>query len=98
MSPTLAEEMRAHLRLAVLQHLDAAPGYALHQYVLYERMAALGLGVTTDSLRTELDWLAEQGLVRIEAIEGAYVPALTSRGQDVAAGRARVSGISRPRA
>ena len=48
-------------------------------------------------VRGQIDWLAEQQLVTVENLRGFYVVTLTSRGQDVAEGRARVAGVKRPR-
>lgn len=94
---TYTEQIRAHLRLAILQTLQRAPGYGLHEYLVLERVRALGLGSTVDTLRTEIDWLAEQGLVERAELEAAYVPRLTGRGADVAEGLAAVPGVARPR-
>jgi hypothetical protein len=55
-----------------------------------------GIGVARDRVRTELAWLAEQGLVKVEAFESIRVASITRRGQDVAAGLATVPGVRRP--
>ena len=56
-----------------------------------------GHNVSRDVVRGQIDWLAEQQLVTVENLRGFYVVTLTSRGQDVAEGRARVAGVKRPR-
>ena len=86
-----------HLRLAVLQILAADADYAHNELVLSSALEQLGHGVSRDQLRTELAWLAEQGLVSIEDVSGIRVARLLSRGQDVAKGVARVPGVARPR-
>ena len=86
-----------HLRLAVLQILAADADYAHNELVLSSALEQLGHGVSRDNLRTELAWLAEQGLVSIEDVSGIRVARLLSRGQDVAKGVARVPGVARPR-
>ena len=86
-----------HLRLAVLQILAADADYAHNELVLSSALEQLGHGVSRDNLRTELAWLAEQGLVSIEDVSGIRVARLLSRGQDVARGVARVPGVARPR-
>ena len=86
-----------HLRLAVLQVLAADADYAHNELVLSSALEQLGHGVSRDQLRTELAWLAEQGLVSIEDVSGIRVARLLSRGQDVAKGVARVPGVARPR-
>jgi hypothetical protein len=94
----LAELLRERLRLTVLQTLAAGGDYRMHEYLLLDRVRDLGLGTTRDQLRGAIAWLAEQGLAQVEEIEGALVPRLTARGQDVAEGVAQVPGVTRPRA
>ena len=50
-----------------------------------------------DRVRTELHWLAEQGLVRIETVGSVLVAKLTKRGEDAALGKVRIPGMPRPR-
>ena len=94
---TYAEQLRAHLRLAVLQTLEVSPGYGVHEYLILDRIVALGLGTTRDALGAELAWLAETGLITTQPIEDALVAHLTRRGADVARGLAIVPGVVRPR-
>jgi DNA-binding GntR family transcriptional regulator len=94
---TYAEQIRAHLRLAILQSIESVPGYGVHEYLLLERVRALGLGTSADALRTEFNWLAEQGLLEIEPLEAGSVARITARGADAARGLAIVPGITRPR-
>ncbi len=95
------ELLIADLRLTILEILQAAPEYAINDYVLDSALAQLRLGVTTDQLHTELAWLAEQGLVKLEyvSVPGMTVQTvqLTRRGEDAALGRARIPGIARRR-
>ncbi|MBA1271684.1 ArsR family transcriptional regulator, partial [Pseudomonas carnis] len=49
-----------------------------------------------DQVKTEMHWLAEQGAVTVADVGPVLVATLTERGQDIAAGRARVPGIKRP--
>lgn len=97
MPQSAASLVREHVRLAILETLGVAGAYRLHEYLLLERVRALGLGTTRDALRGELAWLAEQGLINQDTIEGAAIAALTDRGLDVAEGLAVVPGVSRPR-
>lgn len=87
-----------HLRITLLRILDRAPEYRANDSVLADAAYASGLGVARDRVRTELAWLAEQGLVTIESFETLQVATITQRGQDVAAGRATVPGVKRPSA
>jgi len=88
--------VKADLRLVVLLSLAQDPGYAHNEYVLKEVLAAMGHGVSRDKLRTELSWLAEQGLVESRDVSGTMVVKLTGRGKDVADGAAVVPGVKRP--
>lgn len=87
----------ADQRLAILQALEQDPDYSHNEHVLSRVLAAVGHGVSSDLLRTHLAWLAEQGLVAVEAVAGMQVAKLTRRGEDVALGRSRVPGVARPR-
>ncbi|HHH12945.1 MAG TPA: hypothetical protein ENJ98_01795 [Thiolapillus brandeum] len=87
----------ADLRLVILQALEEDPDYSHNDAVLQRMLDAVGHSVSTDRLRTELAWLAEQGLILINEIEDLVVSKLTARGEDVALGRTRVPGVARPR-
>lgn len=91
-----AETLREHRRLGILQALAAAPGYGVHEYLLREQLRRLALAMSADGLRTELAWLAEQELIAVAEVEGAWVPQITQRGHDVAGGYAQVPGVARP--
>jgi hypothetical protein len=94
---TYAEQIRSHLRLAILQTLEISPGYGVHEYLLLERIQSLGLGTTRDALLAELAWLKETGLITTEDFPEAQVAHLTGRGVDAARGLALVPGVARPR-
>lgn len=87
----------SHLRLAILGLLAEAPGYSLNAAIATDALGSLGLGASRDQVRSEIAWLAEQGLVTGDELPGGLVVAtLTERGQDVASGRATVPGVQRP--
>lgn len=86
-----------HLRLMLLQVLTEASEYSHNEDVLRSAVRELGHAVSRDALRTQLAWLAEQGLVRTEETAGLLVARLTSRGEDAAQGLAQIPGVSRPR-
>lgn len=95
---TLQDQLSSQVRLAILQTLEAMPARALHEYVLLERIATLGLGTTTDTLHIELAWLAQDArLVTLDDVAGALIPRLTARGIEVATGRALCPGVARLR-
>ncbi len=85
-------------RLVILRVLLRASGYSSNESILHDALRMLGHRCSRDVVRTELTWLAEQGLVRVEVIGTVHVAKLTSRGQDCAGGDVSVPGVKRPRA
>jgi hypothetical protein len=83
-------------RLTLLRLLTAAPGAAANTYVLATGLRELGHACSGDQVEGDAVWLSEQGLVTVEDLGKARVVRLTQRGDDVAAGRARVPGVKRP--
>lgn len=92
-----ADIVAENQRLTLLQALEQDPDYSHNEAVLQRMLGALGHNISTDRLRTELHWLAEQDLVTVEEVAGLLVARLTRRGEDAALGRARIPGIARPR-
>jgi hypothetical protein len=83
-------------RLALLRILARAPGYAANESVLHVALRGLGHLVSRDTIRTDLAWLDEQGLVGLTLVVEVTVAELTRRGADVAEGLAVVPGVKRP--
>jgi hypothetical protein len=92
---TFAQRYAEDRRLVLLQALHRAPGYQAGEFVLQQEAARFGHSVSRDLLRTDLAWLAEQGLVEITEGE-TQVALLTPRGQDAAMGLAHAPGVKRP--
>lgn len=91
------DEVTAHLRLTLLRLLsDQGGGYSANESVLTDAANRFGFNATRDTVRTELAWLAEQGLVTRDEVEGLSVCTLTQRGLEAAEGRAAVPGVKRP--
>lgn len=86
-----------HIRLTILQVLEQDAQYAHNETVLQSALSAVGHGVSADRLRSELAWLAEQGLVVVTDTGGLQVAKLTARGGDAALGRVQIPGVARPR-
>ncbi|HGA9239425.1 TPA: ArsR family transcriptional regulator [Salmonella enterica subsp. enterica serovar Java] len=84
-------------RLVILRSLLDCNNEA-NESILQGCLDAYGHNVSRDVVRGQIDWLAEQNLVTVENLSGFYVVTITGRGQDVAEGRAKVSGVKRPRA
>ena len=85
-------------RMIILSLLKEGSGYAMNEDVLQSALeVAGGYKVSADKLRTELDWLKEQGLVTLQTLQQLWVAKITRRGLDVACGRTDVPGVQRPR-
>lgn len=91
-----ADEVTEHRRLCLLRVLAAAPGYAGNDSILRGALDSFGLAASRDTVRAELAWLDEQGLIQSNDLAGVIVATITERGLDVAAGRAQVPGVKRP--
>lgn len=95
---SFSDYLRKDVRLVVLRILCEMPSYRANSSVIATVLHQFGHAVTRDQVKTELRWLAEQGLVDLDEAGSVLVATLTERGQDVAEGRAVVDGIARPRA
>jgi len=84
------------MRLVILRSIDD-DGDSLNESMLQDVLGYFGHTVSRDRVRTEMRWLEEQGLVRINEVAGILVANLTGRGADVACGRSHVDGVKRPR-
>ena len=84
-------------RLVILRSLEEDAGYTLNESVLHSILEAMGHRVSRDRVRTDMEWLAEQGLVTTHEVVSVKVATITGRGADVACGRATVPGVKRPR-
>lgn len=92
-----ADYLREDQRLALLRLLSEMPSYRSNSSVLVSVMRTWGHEMSRDQVKTELTWLGEQGLLKIEDnLQAVLVVALTERGADVAAGRVTQPGVKRP--
>jgi Fe2+ or Zn2+ uptake regulation protein len=91
------EYMTAHRRLAILTLLAAANAYTLHEIDLKKALIEQGQAASTDVLRSDLQWLHEQGLVLAKQPDGdIWLATLTAKGGDVRQGLSTVPGVARP--
>jgi len=97
MSNQYADYLRQDQRLVALRILSELPQYRSNSSVIHQLLGQFGHHPSRDQVKAELSWLAEQGLVSVEDIGSVLVVTLTERGADVAAGRASVPGVSKPR-
>lgn len=97
---SLSQLLAADRRLCVLRFLSEDRDYTLNESLIQDALSLVGHAMSRDAVRTELAWLAEQGLVDIrhEALgaKELVIASLTQRGDDVATGRASVPGVKRP--
>ena len=98
---TFAERLLEDRRLVLLRILDDQVGRVANSSVLTWALEVFGHNVSRDYVRTQLAWLAEQGLVTVEVAaesnNGPVVLAtLTERGRDVVRDKAAVPGVARP--
>jgi hypothetical protein len=99
MTKTFSERLREDRRLVLLRLLSEQPGYRANSSNLHAGLYALGVPGNRDDVVTDLAWLRDQGLVKLETVPevpGLHVASITSRGDDVAKGEAQVPGVSRP--
>lgn len=90
---TLSEDRR----LSLLLVLAETPGYRANAFLLRDAIAGIyGHSASIDQVKTDLAWLAEQGLVSAHTTGDVVMATLTARGLDVAGGLAHVPGVKRP--
>ncbi len=92
-----ADYLRQDQRLVVLRILSELPQFRSNSSVMANLLGEYGHHPSRDQVKTELVWLGEQNLSKVEDIGSVLVVTLTERGADVAAGRASVPGVSKPR-
>jgi hypothetical protein len=85
-----------HLRITILRLLAEEPDDALNESFLHDLLIPFRFGISRDKMLAELDWLSEQGLVKLEDLHGLTVATLTSKGARVAAGDESVRGVKKP--
>lgn len=97
MSKSFKESLREDLRRVVLDLLEQAAGHDLNADMIRLGLAEFGHHPSADQIKTELNWLKEQGYLNVaERGYGVLVAKLTQRGADVAKGRAAVPGVGEP--
>ncbi|MGA0569634.1 ArsR family transcriptional regulator [Variovorax sp. VNK109] len=84
-------------RLSLLLVLCETPGYTANAFLLRDAIDQIyGHSASIDQVRTDIAWLAEQGLVTSRTTGDVVLACATPRGVDVAGGRAHVPGVKRP--
>ncbi|WP_345859307.1 ArsR family transcriptional regulator [Shewanella algae] len=93
----LHELLQQDRRLVMLRVLAESSAYEANDSILDTALDAYGHNVSRDVVRSEMAWLAEQGLVTLRQVSHTQVATLTARGLDVADGQASCPGVKRPR-
>lgn len=91
-----ANYIREDQRLVILRVLATMPSYTANSSVLHTALGQVGHNPSRDQVKTEIQWLAEQGLVTVEEVFDLFVVRITERGADVAAARIVVPGVKKP--
>jgi Fe2+ or Zn2+ uptake regulation protein len=91
-----ANYIREDQRLVILRVLASMPSYTANSSVLHTALGQVGHNPSRDQVKTEIHWLAEQGLVTIEEVFDLLVARITERGADVVAARTVVPGVKKP--
>ncbi|MCH7357436.1 ArsR family transcriptional regulator [Acinetobacter sp. NIPH 1958] len=99
MTKKYLDKLIEEARLVILRCLVELPSYRANSSTLTSLLDTYAISMTRDSIKTQLNWLAEQGLIEIEDDLGSVlVVKLTERGQDIANGRSTTHGVKRPSA
>ena len=93
---SFAEKYNEAIRLAILLALLQDTDYTLNDSMLQMALDCYGNKVSTDRIKVDLSWLAEQGLVTTTPVGDYIVATLTTRGGDVANARVTIPGVKRP--
>lgn len=83
-------------RLVILILLLQSDQYSANEHLIRSMLDAWAHNIGRDLMRSELAWLAEQGLVQVSTLSDLQVAKLTGRGKDVAEGRTIVPGVKKP--
>ncbi|CAH6197671.1 MULTISPECIES: VpaChn25_0724 family phage protein [Citrobacter freundii complex] len=92
MRDVLDQDQRLVLLRSLLDCGDSA-----NESILQTCLQTYGHKVSRDTVRTQLAWLREQGLVTLSDVSGCYVAEITGRGDEVASGLTTVPGVKKPR-
>jgi len=95
---TLEQTFTEDRRLVILRILLESDGYRANEFILQSMLERFGHTISADLVRTELAWLAEQGLIAVDVVADVRIGQLLGRGEDAARGRVEVPGVKRPRA
>lgn len=87
----------ADRRLSILLLLAQDAQGSANELLLQEALPSLGHDPSIDAVRADLAFLAECSLITTTMLHDLVAARITARGEDVAAGRASVPGVKKPR-
>ncbi|MEI7250287.1 ArsR family transcriptional regulator [Pectobacterium versatile] len=93
-SPAISKIMQEDRRMRILHILIASPAQLTNEDVLKKALRIVGHAISSDLLRTEIMWGAEQGLLEAWNENDLYIVQLTQRGEDIGRGVANTSGVA----
>ncbi len=104
MTITFEERLAQDRRRFILEALNEATGYQLNDLTLKSVLAGFGHTAGRATIRHDLEWLRDKGLLRIEKLGGdgaadaptVWLGTLTERGADVVGGESCPGVARRP--
>jgi hypothetical protein len=96
MSDYAQTTLRKHRRLAILRFLNDCSGYSANSSVIKDVLNGMSIGSTIDQVTTELTWLRDQSMVRLEDLGFALLAIVTTSGVEIATGIASHPDVQRP--
>lgn len=92
-----AHHQSKHRRLTILRFLSDSPEYVSNASMLTDVCNGLGIPSTRDQVLGDIAWLTENAMVTREDHGSFVVVTATTRGIEIATGRAFHDGVKRPR-
>jgi hypothetical protein len=98
MSSAYIKHITENFRLCILRILLELSGHSANESVIEKITSrSFGFDADRDRLRTQLEWLASNGLIELSGeCEGCMVAKLTRDGAKVAKGQMKASGVDTP--
>lgn len=93
---SFAELQTEDRRLVILRLLQESERYQANAFLLQTALETYGHNASQDRVKSDISWLAEQGLLKTETVGAVVIATLTTRGADVASGRATQPGVKHP--
>ncbi|MBF0415608.1 MAG: hypothetical protein HQL79_07550 [Magnetococcales bacterium] len=91
-SKVIAEERRG----LILQLLSKAPQYTANEAIIHGHLHQMGCPTSWESVKAEIVWLDEHGLITADWPGGLAIAKITVRGLDCANGDTRHPGVATP--